>query len=109
MSRGTEAWVSWQTSVAVRVPKSIDLNPNPNPNLNIVNDWIDRWLRPPNFLLVDYYNVGAGSVFEVAAQHNNVKYNRECCGMVPSSAITWKHDWHLFVAAVGVASFLVLV
>ncbi|KAI4167936.1 MAG: hypothetical protein LQ343_006806 [Gyalolechia ehrenbergii] len=28
----------------------------------------ERWGRPPNFLLVDYYNVGAGSVFEVAAE-----------------------------------------
>lgn len=47
---------------------------------------IDRWDRPPNFLLVDYYNVGQGSVFEVAAKHNNVTYNRECCGKVPSLA-----------------------
>jgi len=36
--------------------------------------------RPPNFLLVDYYNVGSGSVFEVAAKYNNVTYNRPCCG-----------------------------
>lgn len=38
--------------------------------------------RPPNFLLVDYYNIGSfnGSVFEVAAQANNVTYNRKCCG-----------------------------
>ncbi|KAL8699552.1 MAG: hypothetical protein Q9224_001361 [Gallowayella concinna] len=48
----------------------------------------ERWLRSPNFLLVDYYNVGAGSVFEVAAQHNNVTFDRSCCGMVPSSATT---------------------
>lgn len=38
------------------------------------------WGRAPNFLLVDYYNVGNGSVFEVAAKHNNVTYNRKCCG-----------------------------
>ncbi|KXG45540.1 uncharacterized protein PGRI_033070 [Penicillium griseofulvum] len=40
------------------------------------------WGRPPNFLLVDYYNYGNfnGSVFEVAAQMNNVTYNGECCG-----------------------------
>jgi hypothetical protein len=38
--------------------------------------------RPPNFLLVDYYNMGSfnGSVFEVAARANNVTYNRTCCG-----------------------------
>lgn len=40
------------------------------------------WDRPPNFLLVDYYNDGnfAGSVFEVAAEMNNVTYNGDCCG-----------------------------
>lgn len=48
-----------------------------------------EWNRPPNFLLVDYYNVGlpaAGSVFEVAARANNVTYNRPCCGVKPSGA-----------------------
>lgn len=48
---------------------------------------IAAWPRPPNFLLVDYYNQGSfpGSVFEVAAQHNNVTYNRACCGLVQSA------------------------
>ncbi|KAF2872531.1 PLC-like phosphodiesterase [Massariosphaeria phaeospora] len=42
----------------------------------------NNWGRPPNFLLVDYYNAGPtnGSVFEVAARANNVAYNRSCCG-----------------------------
>ncbi|PKY00210.1 PLC-like phosphodiesterase, partial [Aspergillus campestris IBT 28561] len=42
----------------------------------------DKWGRPPNFLLVDYYNYGKpnGSVFEVAAQMNNVTYKGNCCG-----------------------------
>jgi len=31
--------------------------------------------RPPNFLLVDYYEFGAGSVFEVAATINGVNYS----------------------------------
>ncbi|KAL4888454.1 PLC-like phosphodiesterase [Aspergillus ambiguus] len=41
-----------------------------------------KWNRPPNFLLVDYYNYGNynGSVFEVAADMNNVTYDRKCCG-----------------------------
>ncbi|KAL3480081.1 PLC-like phosphodiesterase [Aspergillus californicus] len=41
------------------------------------------WDRPPNVLLVDYYNEGSfnGSVFEVAAEMNNVTYDRDsCCG-----------------------------
>lgn len=41
------------------------------------------WGRPPNFLLVDYYNYGNfdGSVFQVAANVNNVTYDpKSCCG-----------------------------
>ena len=49
---------------------------------------IAEWPRPPNFLLVDYYNDGSypGSVFEVAAQMNNVTYNQPCCGQGTSAA-----------------------
>lgn len=39
--------------------------------------------RPPNFLLVDFYNFGNfnGSVFQVAAEMNQVAYDRDsCCG-----------------------------
>jgi hypothetical protein len=51
------------------------------------NSTLGDWGRAPNFLLVDYYNYGnfPGSVFEVAAQHNNVTYNRNCCGANASS------------------------
>ncbi|KAF9738783.1 hypothetical protein PMIN06_010514 [Paraphaeosphaeria minitans] len=48
------------------------------------------WDRPPNFLLVDYYNYGSpmnGSVFEVAARANNVTYDRECCGKAASLGV----------------------
>jgi hypothetical protein len=44
------------------------------------------WGRAPNFLNVDYYNNGSGTVFEVAAMLNNVTYNRTCCGAVTSMA-----------------------
>ncbi|KAH7383239.1 PLC-like phosphodiesterase [Pyrenochaeta sp. MPI-SDFR-AT-0127] len=46
------------------------------------------WGRPPNWLLVDYYNFGNfnGSVFQVAAAANNVSYNRDaCCGSATTS------------------------
>ncbi|RAL13046.1 PLC-like phosphodiesterase [Aspergillus homomorphus CBS 101889] len=48
----------------------------------MANNCRSKWDRPPNFLLVDYYNDGnfPGSVFEVAAQMNNVTYNGKCCG-----------------------------
>ena len=34
-------------------------------------EFAEKWKRPPNFLLVDYYNIGLptqGSVFDVAAK-----------------------------------------
>ncbi|KAF1987973.1 PLC-like phosphodiesterase [Aulographum hederae CBS 113979] len=46
----------------------------------------NTWGRAPNFLLLDYYNVGGGSVFQVAAEHNGLSYNRECCGETVSGA-----------------------
>jgi hypothetical protein len=42
------------------------------------------WKRYPTFLLVDFYDAGAGSVFEVAALANNVTYPGGCCGKVKS-------------------------
>jgi hypothetical protein len=41
----------------------------------------NMWSFPPKFLNVDYYEVGNGSIFEVAATYNNVTYNRTCCGL----------------------------
>jgi len=46
---------------------------------------VAKWDYPPKFLNVDYYNEGDGSVFEVAAKHNNVTYNRKCCGKAARS------------------------
>jgi hypothetical protein len=46
----------------------------------------DQWGYPPRFLNVDYYNVGNGTVFEVAAKYNNVTYTRSCCGLPVSGA-----------------------
>lgn len=48
-----------------------------------VDNCTTNWKRPPNYLLVDYYNLGNfnGSVFQVAATANNVTYDRSsCCG-----------------------------
>ncbi|THW12827.1 PLC-like phosphodiesterase [Aureobasidium pullulans] len=46
----------------------------------------ETWNRPPTWLLVDYYDFGDGSVFEVAAKANGVTYNRACCGATSTSA-----------------------
>ena len=51
----------------------------------MANTCTTQWDRPPNFLLVDFYNEPSnGSVFEVAALHNNVTYHGSCCGLVKS-------------------------
>ncbi|ELR09034.1 hypothetical protein GMDG_03620 [Pseudogymnoascus destructans 20631-21] len=47
----------------------------------------ETWGKPPTVLNVDYYNVGNGSVFEVAAKWNNVTYNATCCGMADSAGV----------------------
>ncbi|KFY06717.1 hypothetical protein V492_07821 [Pseudogymnoascus sp. VKM F-4246] len=47
----------------------------------------ETWGKPPTVLNVDYYNVGNGSVFEVAAKWNNVTYNATCCGMTDSAGM----------------------
>ncbi|KAF2690173.1 PLC-like phosphodiesterase [Lentithecium fluviatile CBS 122367] len=55
-----------------------------------VDNCTAMWGRPPNWLLVDYYNYGNfnGSVFQVAATANNVSYNQDsCCGTDPTSAV----------------------
>lgn len=38
--------------------------------------------------MVDYYNIGNfnGSVFEVAAEMNNVTYNGQCCGTTSAAS-----------------------
>ncbi|KAI9857599.1 MAG: hypothetical protein M1813_008191 [Trichoglossum hirsutum] len=50
------------------------------------NTCLTRWNRAPNFLLVDYYDIGGGSVFRVAADANKVPYNKKCCTAVSSNA-----------------------
>lgn len=76
------------------------------------------WGRPPNFLLVDFYNEGTftmngqtrnGSVFEVAATMNGLTYSRSCCGeeLTLSSdgmrqAVNGRYSLFAFVMAVVV-------
>lgn len=50
-------------------------------------DCDQMWGYPPKFLNVDYYNIPNGTVFEVAAQWNNVTYNRTCCGIAASDSM----------------------
>jgi hypothetical protein len=64
-------------------------------------DCTGMWNRPPNFLLVDYYNVGDfnGSVFQVAADANEVAYDRaSCCGTQATSAAVDRrgHFWGIY-------------
>jgi hypothetical protein len=66
-----------------------------------------EWDRYPNFLLVDFYNVGSGSVFEVAAKANNVTYDRKCCGLEKSTGRTNSAPRSLALAAMLMAMVLV--
>ncbi|GAB7342185.1 hypothetical protein MBLNU457_g0438t2 [Dothideomycetes sp. NU457] len=61
----------------------------------------DSYNRPPNFLLVDYYNYGnvPGSVFDVAAKYNGVTYNRACCGATASGATNLSMSHYLLAIA----------
>ncbi|KAL2202743.1 PLC-like phosphodiesterase [Sarocladium strictum] len=53
------------------------------------NNCRSDWGRAPNVLNVDYYNYGnfPGSVFQVAADMNNVTYDKDCCGKVSAAAM----------------------
>lgn len=72
-----------------------------------VEDCEVMWDRPPNWLLVDYYNFGNfnGSVFQVAATANGVSYDRDsCCGVLRTSGsivLDLGSSW--LYAAVGIA------
>ena len=74
----------------------------------MANTCVETWSRPPNFLLVDYYNDGnfPGSVFEVAAQHNIVTYNRPCCGKNITSGGSMVFPPFLLLMASGVMAAL---
>lgn len=65
------------------------------------------WGRPPNFLLVDFYDAGKGSVFEVAAKANNVTYTGKCCGERVSGALRLQMtSWYILIIAIAVSVFL---
>lgn len=69
------------------------------------------WQRPPNVLLVDFYNIGNfnGSVFQVAAEANGVTYNRDsCCGLTQAelnSGSNLRVDTLLVIAIAALISY----
>jgi hypothetical protein len=67
----------------------------------------ETWGRPPNFLLVDYYNRGNfnGSTLAVAAEANNVSYDPStCCGSGKSDVYsTGSRQTAVGVAIIGLA------
>lgn len=71
------------------------------------------WGRPPNWLLVDYYNFGNfnGSVFQVAADANGVSYNRDdCCGSSVTSGVAYEKETYKMIpfVFVSIVAFLLL-
>ncbi|KAB8227745.1 PLC-like phosphodiesterase [Aspergillus alliaceus] len=69
----------------------------------------EQWNRPPNFLLVDYYNYGPqnGSVFEVAAKMNNVTWNGKCCGVTSAGLSLTPQSVMATALMIGGIQFLV--
>lgn len=65
----------------------------------------------PEIVKVDYYNQGSspGSVFQVAAQHNNVTYNRACCGLLQSKAYSLRTGGSLLMTMAGLGALALLV
>lgn len=62
-------------------------------------------------MLVDYYNYGSprnGSVFEVAAQMNDVTYDWACCGKTSAAVhgMTVSSAWTVLMVAAGVQFLL---
>jgi len=77
----------------------------PNPAGRILM-CVEKWNRPPNFLLVDFYNYGSpvnGSVFEVAARANGVTYDRKCCGEKAGSACGLEGPSAAFAFVIAIA------
>jgi hypothetical protein len=82
--------LSYGSSGDILVPDVVQLN-STNANDTVygsaqlaVEHCTEDWGRPPNFLLVDYYNRGNfnGSTLAVAAKANNVSYDvNSCCGL----------------------------
>lgn len=80
--------------IDILIPNTAELT-NTNANTTAVGaagTTIDQctgeWGRPPNYLLVDYYNIGNfnGSALAAAARANNVTYNmNSCCGHTTES------------------------
>lgn len=89
-----EIGLSFGTSGDILVPDVVQLN-STNANITVLGSaelavqlCQEDWGRPPNFLLVDYYNRGNfnGSTLAVAAKANNVTYDvNSCCGSGKSS------------------------
>lgn len=83
--------------INILIPNFVELT-NTNANTTslgaaseTINQCTNEWGRPPNFLLVDYYNIGNfnGSTLAAAAQANNVTYNvNSCCGHGSQSTAT---------------------
>lgn len=99
--------------IDILIPNTAELN-NTNSNTTdigaattTVDQCTAEWGRPPNFLLVDYYNIGNfnGSTLAAAAQANNVSYDvNSCCGHTRISAASSLNMpvVTMFAVAVGV-------
>jgi hypothetical protein len=103
--------LSYDSSGDILVPDVVQLN-STNANDTVygsahlaVEHCTEDWGRPPNFLLVDYYNRGNfnGSTLAVAAKANNVTYDiNSCCDRASVDSMGTRYT----AVSVGVVSFL---
>lgn len=107
----TEITLAGSSILAVTIPLLNETNNATGPGSlgAMAEDCNERWGRSPNFLLVDYYNVGDGSVFETAAKLNDVTYDRPCCGLVPSAACVFGFNGRMLLLEVGLVLTLLLI
>jgi hypothetical protein len=115
VSLGTVVWERWSTSALVsRYGLWVSV-------FVLIISIAGMYDRPPNFLLVDYYGYGPahgarpnkigkpynGSVFDVAAEANNLLYTRHCCARSSRAGSIVNDGPGSWTTLAGMATFLV--
>ncbi|KPI35332.1 uncharacterized protein AB675_9952 [Cyphellophora attinorum] len=104
--------------IDILVPNLVEIQ-NTNANTTsvgaaktMVDQCTSEWGRPPNFLLVDYFNYGNfnGSTLAAAAEANNVTYDVDsCCGTQIKSSASTTSGASWICMLIGAGALLLLV
>jgi len=98
---------------SVLVPDKVDINiTNADTGYGSLGDHArlctKKWQRAPNYLLVDFYEAGDGSVFKVAADANGVEFRPENCCKSKNFAGRKQASNFAIAAALVVWSWMIL-